>query len=226
MLNPRRKAFVNDVDLDALRAIVAEVSERPDQATMSFGVTTRWTGQMRSESRVDPIRMGNGRTIERRFTILADEPEEILGTNDAANPQELMLSALNACMTVGYVEAAAVRGITLTHLEIETRGELDLRGLLQLSHTVPPGYPGIDYVVRIAGDGTARAIRRNPRGSAGDIAQLRQSRAGDPHECDSGNPLILAAARFVPGGGCPSPLAGLERAPNPDRFRGLGHHTL
>ena len=58
-------------------------------------------------------------------------------------------------MTVGYVDGAAVRGITLTYLEIETRGELDLRGLLQLSDTVPPGYPGLDYVVRIAGDGTA-----------------------------------------------------------------------
>ena len=154
MLNPDRKLTVNDVDLDALNAIVEGARKYPGQSTMSFGVTTRWTGQLRSESHVDPIRLGNGTTIERRFTIPADEPEEILGTNEAPNPQELMLSALNACLTVGYVEAAAVRGITLTRLEIETRGALDLRGLLQLSDTVPPGYPGIDYVVRIGGDGT------------------------------------------------------------------------
>ena len=57
-------------------------------------------------------------------------------------------------MTVGYVEGAAVRGIRLDKLEIETRGELDLRGMLQLSETVPPGYPAIDYIVRISGDGT------------------------------------------------------------------------
>ena len=64
------------------------------------------------------------------------------------------MSALNACMTVGYVAGAAKRGITLTRLEIETTGELDLRGFLDLSDAVPPGYPVIDYVVRIAGDGT------------------------------------------------------------------------
>ena len=88
------------------------------------------------------------------FTILADEPEQLLGTNEAPNPQELLLSALNACMTVGYVAGAAMRGITLDQPEIETTGELDLRGFLDLSDTVPPGYPGIEYVVRIAGDGT------------------------------------------------------------------------
>lgn len=65
------------------------------------------------------------------------------------------MAALNACMTVGYVAGAATRGITLTKLEIETKGSLDLRGFFALSDTVPPGYPKLEYVVRIAGDGTA-----------------------------------------------------------------------
>lgn len=65
------------------------------------------------------------------------------------------MAALNACMTVGYVAGAAKRGIRLDRLEIETKGTLDLRGFFALSDTVPPGYPGIEYVVRIAGEGTA-----------------------------------------------------------------------
>ena len=154
MLSPIMKNIVNDIDVDALEGFVADVGANPEQATMQFGITTRWTGQLRSESRAEPIVMGNGETIERDFTIAADEPEQIFGSNEAPNPQELLLAALNACMTVGYVEGAAVRGIRLSKLEIATRGELDLRGLLQLSDTVPPGYPAIDYVVRIAGDGT------------------------------------------------------------------------
>ena len=52
---------------------------------------------------------------------MADEPEEILGSNEAPNPQELLMAALNARMTVGYVAGAAKRGISLTRLEIETR---------------------------------------------------------------------------------------------------------
>ncbi|HEU0311397.1 MAG TPA: OsmC family protein, partial [Sphingomicrobium sp.] len=111
-------------------------------------------GQFRSESRAGPITMGNGDKLQRDHVILADEPEEILGSNEAPNPQELLMAALNACMTVGYVAGAAKRNIRLTKLEIETRGKLDLRGFFALSDTVPPGYPELAYVVRIAGEAT------------------------------------------------------------------------
>jgi uncharacterized OsmC-like protein len=78
-----------------------------------------------------------------------------LGENTAPNPQELLMAAVNACMTVGYVAGASIRGIKLTKLEIETTGQLDLRGFLGLDDAVPPGYETIDYVVRIEGDGTS-----------------------------------------------------------------------
>ncbi len=151
MLSPIMKNIVNDIDVDALEELVAEAEIHP---ALGFEVTTRWTGQFGSESRAGPIRLGNGDTIERDHVILADEPVEILGNDDGPNPQELLMSALNACMTVGYVAGAATRGIRLTKLEIETKGTLDLRGFFALSDTVPPGYPGLEYVVRIAGDGT------------------------------------------------------------------------
>jgi len=154
MTDTLTRNIVNDLDVDALGAMVSEIAADPSKAPARFGVTTRWTGQTRSESIVYAIEAG-GERIERGFTIVADEPEELLGTDTAPNPQELLLSALNACMTVGYVAGAAVRGITLSRLEIETTGELDLRGFLDLSDAIPPGYPAIDYVVRIAGDGTA-----------------------------------------------------------------------
>ena len=155
MLSPVKKTIINDIDLGALQDLVAEAEAKPAEATLGFEVTTRWDGQFRSESRVGPIRAGNGDVITRDHVIMADEPEEILGSNEAPNPQELLMSALNACMTVGYVAGAAKRGITLSKLEIETRGTLDLRGFFMLSDTVPPGYPELQYVVRIAGDGTA-----------------------------------------------------------------------
>ena len=151
MLNPIQKTIVNDIDIDALHELVAEAEVHP---ALGFEVTTRWTGQFGSESKAGPIRLGNGETIVRNHVILADEPEEILGNDQGPNPQELLFAALNACMTVGYVAGAATRGIRLTKLEIETRGTLDLRGFFALSDSVPPGYPSLHYVVRIAGDGT------------------------------------------------------------------------
>ena len=151
MLNPVQKAIVNDIDLDRLTQLVEDASIAP---ALGFEVTTKWDGQFRSESHVGPIRFGNGVTVIRDFVIKADEPEEILGSNQSPNPQELLMAALNACMTVGYVAGAAKRGITLHSLEIATTGTLDLRGFFALSEAVPTGYPKLEYVVRIAGDGT------------------------------------------------------------------------
>ena len=65
------------------------------------------------------------------------------------------MAAFNACITVGYVAGAALKGINLEALEIRTKGNLDLRGFLGLSDAVPPGYESIDYEVLIKGDGSA-----------------------------------------------------------------------
>ena len=163
MQDTMTRNIVNDLDLDALGAMVEGIAADPARAQARFGVTTRWTGQTRSESVVHDINLG-GEKIDRSFRILVDEPEELLGTNGAPNPQELLLSALNACMTVGYVAGAAVRGITLDRLEIETTGELDLRGFLDIGDAIAPGYPVIDYVVRISGDGTPEQFEEIHRG--------------------------------------------------------------
>jgi uncharacterized OsmC-like protein len=144
---------VNDIDLVALGEVVGAIQADPAQAKASFQVTSRWQGQTRSETTVEAITLG-GERIERDFTIVVDEPDELLGTNTAPNPQELLMTAVNACMMVGYVAGAALKGIELDSLEIETRGELDLRGFLGLSDAVPAGYRGIDYDVRIKGNGT------------------------------------------------------------------------
>ena len=47
-----------------------------------------------------------------------------------------------------------MRGIILECLEIETDGEIDLRGFLGIDPTVRPGYEILSYVVRIKGSGT------------------------------------------------------------------------
>ena len=107
----------------------------------------------RVESYTSPARRS-----QRSFTIVADEPIELLGTNTAPNPQELLMSAVNACMMVGYVAQAAVRGITLDDCRIETEGELDLRGFLGLDESVPPGYRRINYTVHSRGRRHPRAI--------------------------------------------------------------------
>ena len=147
----RRK--VNGLDLDALENMVNTIGDNPGCGVAGFRVATVWKGQTRSESTVESFTCA-GEPIPRNFTIIADEPRELLGSDLAPNPQELLLSAINACMMVGYVAQAAVRGINLEDCRIETSGELDLRGFLGLDEDVPPGYRRICYTVHLAGDGS------------------------------------------------------------------------
>ena len=153
MLDTVKNAPVNGLDLAALGQVVEAIEKDPGEAIVGFDVTTRWAGQTRSESTVTGFTMA-GKRIPRSHTIVADEPCELLGSDSAPNPQELLMSALNACMMVGYVAGAALKGITLESVEIATRGSLDLRGFLGLSDAVPPGYESIDYEVRVKSDGS------------------------------------------------------------------------
>src|SRR3954447_6176732 len=153
MLDTVKDPHVNGLDLAALRGVVEAVEKDSGKAQVGFAVTTRWTGQTRSETTVDGLTVA-GEQIRRPHTIVADEPCQLLGSDGAPNPQELLMAAFNACITVGYVAGASLKGITLESLEIHTRGQLDLRGFLGLSDNVAPGYEAIDYEVRIKGDGS------------------------------------------------------------------------
>ena len=153
MLDTVKNAPVNGLDLAALGEMVETIEQDAGKAKAGFRVTTRWTGQTRSESTVEGFDLG-GQRISRTHKIVADEPCELLGRDTAPNPQELLMAAFNSCIMVGYVAGASLKGINLDSVEIETKGELDLRGFLGLSDDVPPGYAAIDYEVRIKGDGT------------------------------------------------------------------------
>jgi uncharacterized OsmC-like protein len=152
------QALPNGIDTEALRGMAVKVAENPAAGIARFQVATQWSGATRSDTRVTSYSLG-GRRLARNFTIASDEPTELLGGNSAPNPQELLLAALNACMTVGYVAGCAMRGIELESLEIQTEGELDLRGFLGLDPSVKPGYDEVRYTVRVKGNGTPAQFR-------------------------------------------------------------------
>jgi uncharacterized OsmC-like protein len=144
---------VNGLNVDELFALIERVESQPAKGKTHWRVATTWQGQTRSRSEVDGFGIG-GDVVPRRFSIDVDEPSELGGSNRFANPQEYLIAALNACMTVGYVAQCAVRGITLENLVIETEGDIDLRGFLGIDPAVPNGYDSLRYTVRIKGDGT------------------------------------------------------------------------
>lgn len=153
-MTAKQTAHLNGIDTGLLQKTVDAIKSDYRKGIVKFQVTTAWKGNgPRSETRVKRWTLG-GQEMPRDFTISIDEPAELLGTNTAANPQEYLFAAMNACMLATYVAACSVQGIELKSLEFETEGELDLRGFLGLDKNVIPGYDNINYTIRVKGDGT------------------------------------------------------------------------
>ncbi|MGP8432425.1 OsmC family protein [Paraburkholderia fungorum] len=138
----------NGINVSALREFTEQVKAKPAAGVATFDVLTTWEGGTRTRARAMPIVLGD-KVLTRDFVIDADEPAELLGTDTAANPQELILAALNACMAATYVANAAVLNIALRSLTIRTKGSLDLRGFLGIDPGINPGYDQIEYEVEI-----------------------------------------------------------------------------
>lgn len=142
---------INGIDVEALQGVVESVKADHTQGIAGFGVTTRWTGGTKTETDVREWSLG-GQRLAKNFTIKIDEPPELLGENTAPNPQEFLFAAVNACMAATFVAACSVNGIELESFEIESSGELDLRGFLAIDARVPSGYERVRTIFRVKGN--------------------------------------------------------------------------
>jgi uncharacterized OsmC-like protein len=150
---------LNGINTDALRGAIETVTHDPAHGKTRWQVASHWRGGTRSDTQVTQCTIG-GQRIARDFTLRVDEPLELCGTNQFANPQEHLLAALNACMIVGYAALCAMEGIELEELRIETEGDIDLRGFLGIDPTVRPGYDQLRYTVHIKGGGTPEQFEK------------------------------------------------------------------
>lgn len=159
MITTTQPTTLNGINTDALRGAIEAVRLDPAKGMTHWQVTSHWRGGARSDTRVTEYVIG-GRRVPKDFTIRIDEPLELCGTNQFANPQEYLLAALNACMIVTYVAYCALEGIELEELRIETDGDIDLRGLFSLDPAVRAGYDQLRYTVHIKGNGTPEQFER------------------------------------------------------------------
>lgn len=151
MTTKTRPQVLNGIDTAFVRSTIEAIKADPQKADSTWRVATYWKGGARSDTRVTSYDIG-GERVEKDFTIRIDEPLELGGTNQFANPQEYLLAAMNACITVQYAVVCALFGIELDELWIETEGDIDLRGFLAVDRSVPPGYDAISYTVHMKGD--------------------------------------------------------------------------
>ncbi len=144
---------LNGLEMKKLLSLVENVKKNWETGRTAWKASAKWIDGFRVE------------TTSRNFTLLADEPEMLCGSDTAANPVELVLQAYGACLAIGYAMNAAVRGIRVRNISIDVEGEIDLPGFLGL---VPPavvnmdrlpGFKNVSAHVKLEADADAKTLK-------------------------------------------------------------------
>jgi len=139
-------AKVNGVDVEKLNALVETIKADPSKGKIEFKTKTSWIDGAHSKTKV------------RGFSLDSDEQLGLLGSDKAPNPVELVLASLGSCLSVGFAYNAAAMGIKIRSLDIDIKGNLDLRGFLGISDRIRPGYEKITVTCRINSDATRERL--------------------------------------------------------------------
>ena len=120
----------------------------PAQFVEPQSVETRQVGGLRSEGRV------------RQHVTTVDEPKDFGGTDTAPNPYEVALLGLGASLEVTCRVYADYLDIPVKSIGTRIRGDLNLRGFLDLSPGAPSGPEQIEVRLVIDTDASDADIER------------------------------------------------------------------
>jgi uncharacterized OsmC-like protein len=147
-MTERTSRQLNDVNLEAIGALIEKVRREPEAAKTQWKADVRWTGALRSEARSRDLGPSP-----------SDEPSALGGSNTAPNPVEQLLAALGNCLAVGYAANASVAGIQIRSLRIELEGAIDLRAFLGLGGE-NAGYESIRVTVDLESDASPEQLKQ------------------------------------------------------------------
>ena len=111
------KTSLRTISKDGLETL-AEKSRQNPGVVNTLSVKTVCEGQFRNLNYVRDLP-----------AHVIDEPPTLLGENTAPNPSEVVLAALGSCISVGIHANAVMRGITLSKLDLELEGDIDITGV-------------------------------------------------------------------------------------------------
>ncbi|MDX1621937.1 MAG: OsmC family protein [Nitriliruptorales bacterium] len=154
------RAPLNGVDVPTLFATLDAVDAQRELAQFTFRAENRWVDGTHSQSTPQAF-YGAGQEHEHEHTFVfdADHPAVLVGKDNGPTPVEFVLYALASCLTAGIANIAAARGVTLTRVESNLEGEIDLQGIFGMSGGVRNGYQQIRVRFTIEGDAPAETLR-------------------------------------------------------------------
>ncbi len=155
------KSYRNGIKLSGVFETVAAITDDATLAKFRLRANNRWIDGGRNRSTVQGF-YGCGREDISRaepFVMNADEPLVLHGQDTGASTLEFLLHALAGCLTTTLVYHAAVRGIEIDAIESNLEGNIDLRGFLGISKSVPKGYQDIRVRMRVTSDADPELLR-------------------------------------------------------------------
>jgi uncharacterized OsmC-like protein len=95
-----------------------------------------------------------------KFTIMADEPPSMRGTDTGMNPVEMLLCALGSCQCITARFLARMEKIDLQGYRVALEGDIDPAGFMKGAEGVRPGYQQIRLTVHIRANAPPEDIHR------------------------------------------------------------------
>jgi uncharacterized OsmC-like protein len=150
----------NGVDTPTLLGTINVVRDQRGLAAFQFRATNRWLTGTHSRTVIESFSGAGGEHRHNSdFSYDADHPNVLVGADQGPTPVEFLLHALASCLTAGIANIAATRGITLTSVESEIEGDIDLQGIFGLSDEVRNGYKRMRVRFKLVGDAPPAKLR-------------------------------------------------------------------
>lgn len=154
----------NGVPVTKLFATIGRLTEEPELAAFRFTARNEWVDGTASRSNIHEwYGVGADHLHVEEFSMAADHPT--LGHGHGPTPQEYVLHALAACLTLGVATVAAARKIHLHRVSATVTGEIDVRGVLGIDPDVRNGFSAVRVVFDVDADATEAEVTALIEGS-------------------------------------------------------------
>lgn len=150
--NHRPGEPLQPIDKNALQALAQKNIDHPEGAKKTVRTHTEADGLFRNVTKI--------RHLE---PVLVSEPPALLGDDSAPNPTEVAQAALAACISVGIQAIATNRNVTLTKIEIDIEGDIDISptwGVGDVSEGKRPGVSDVRVQVTLDGDADRETLEK------------------------------------------------------------------
>jgi uncharacterized OsmC-like protein len=159
-MSTTKKPVDNGVNVEALLAARAALTETPQGAKFKWRAKCEWVRGTHSRSTIEGFYgLGEEQKHRQKYVFDGDHPEIFASEDNGATPVEMVLAGLASCLTAGVAAVAQNRGVQLHSVTATLEGGMDVQGILGIDSDVRNGFDGIKVIYDIKADASPDEIK-------------------------------------------------------------------